>query len=296
MFLVRGFHGEKEKNSEPITETDSNGTFLNKAEQDLHEKPEWRDRDIQSLRDLILDERELNCRTDDAFLLRFLRARKFDINRAFQLLKNYYKIRLQNPQIYLNYRPSALTNVFAHNLQTILPDRDHFGRKIFISNLGKWTPELCSLDDYERGNTMCLEMAIEEEETQINGFVCILDMKGFTIHQATHCRPADLKRAVSLIQKCFPGRMKAIHIVNENIFFNMLFFIAKPFMSNKMRKRIHFHGNDMTSMHRHICVDILPHEFGGGKPPMDNSEFVRQMLAKDDEFYANMKYGYSVMS
>uniref|UniRef100_T1IME1 CRAL-TRIO domain-containing protein n=1 Tax=Strigamia maritima TaxID=126957 RepID=T1IME1_STRMM len=233
---------------------------------------------------------------DDAFLLRFLRARKFDINRAFQLIKNYYKIRLQNPHIYINYRPSDLTKVFAHNLQIILPDRDQFGRKIFIFNAGKWTPELCSLDDYERTNIMCMEMAIEEEETQINGFICIVDMKGFTIHQATHCRPADVKRVVSLIQNCYPGRMKAIHFVNENVFFDMLFFIAKPFISNKMRKRIHFHGNDMTSIHRHICVDILPHEFGGGKPPMDNSEFVRQMLAKDDEFYVNTKYGYSVMS
>uniref|UniRef100_T1JCV9 CRAL-TRIO domain-containing protein n=1 Tax=Strigamia maritima TaxID=126957 RepID=T1JCV9_STRMM len=268
-----------------------------KAEQELHEKPEWRDRDIQALRDMVLGEQELNCRMDDAFLLRFLRARKFDYDRAFQLLKNYYKIRLQFAYLYVNYRPSTLTSVFVHNMQIVLPDCDQYGRKVFIYNggrgtNGRWNPEQCSLDDIYRANQMCLEMAIEEEESQINGFVAIVDMKDFGIHQAKHYRPAYAKRVISLIQDCFPGRFKGFHFVNENAIFDTLFVIVKQFLSDKIRNRVFCHGYDMTSLHRHVCADILPRELGGAKPPMDNSEFVREMLTKDDDFYANTKYGY----
>lgn len=47
-----------------------------KAREELQEKPEWRLRDVQALRDMVLKEQpKLRTRLDDAFLLRFLRAR-----------------------------------------------------------------------------------------------------------------------------------------------------------------------------------------------------------------------------
>uniref|UniRef100_T1IME0 CRAL-TRIO domain-containing protein n=1 Tax=Strigamia maritima TaxID=126957 RepID=T1IME0_STRMM len=212
MFLLRRYSNEL------IFKSDSNADLMSEEEQELREKPECRDRDIQALRDMIL-------------------ARKFNTDRAFQLVKNYYKIRLRNPQLYKNYRPSALTSIFAHNLQTVLPDRDHFGRKVLIFNMGKWNPKHNSMDDVHRANEMCLEIAIEEEETQINGVVCIANMKDFGIHQARHYTPTYLKHFASLMQDVFPARFKAIHVVNENTIVHMLIVIFKPLLSIKIRKR-----------------------------------------------------------
>uniref|UniRef100_T1IYM4 CRAL-TRIO domain-containing protein n=1 Tax=Strigamia maritima TaxID=126957 RepID=T1IYM4_STRMM len=336
---------------------DNNAELLNEAEQESHETQEWRDREIQKLKNMVLGERDLNSRMDDAFLLRFLRARKFNSDRAFQLLKNYYKIRQQNPQLYKNFRPSALRSIYAHNLQTMLPDRDQLGRKVFIFKVGKWIPELCSTGDLYRACQMCAEITIEEEKTQINGFVCIADLKDFGIHQIRHITPAYLKRFALFLHNGFPARFKGLHAVNENVIFDMLVLVCKPFFSKKLQKRVmstgctpwhvdhvggdhlrvdqmhvdhlvvdqmramscrpfacrpnacrpnacrpnacrpnimsticlYCRGKDMTSLHRHICAEILPREFGGAKPPMDNSEFVREMLAKDDEFYESTK-------
>ena len=42
----------------------------------------------------------LHCPTDDAFILMFLRARKFDYDRAYDLICNYYTIRAKNKDIF----------------------------------------------------------------------------------------------------------------------------------------------------------------------------------------------------
>ena len=73
-----------------------------KAHDELNEKPEWRLRDIQALRDMVVANPGLSTRTDDAFLLRFLRARKFDYDRAYDMLINYYKIRAVWKRILIN--------------------------------------------------------------------------------------------------------------------------------------------------------------------------------------------------
>lgn len=42
----------------------------------------------------------LNCPTDDYYLLKFLRAAKFDYDKAYQRLLNYYTFRAKNWDIY----------------------------------------------------------------------------------------------------------------------------------------------------------------------------------------------------
>lgn len=74
--------------------------LVTKAREELQEKPEWRLRDVQALRDMVCkDYPSLGTCLDDAFLLRFLRARKFDYDRALQLLVNYHTCRRTWPEV-----------------------------------------------------------------------------------------------------------------------------------------------------------------------------------------------------
>ena len=65
-----------------------------RAEVELQEKSEWRARDIQALRDLVLAEEGFVCDTSDAFLIKFLRAKKFDYESSFRNTTNYQSIYL----------------------------------------------------------------------------------------------------------------------------------------------------------------------------------------------------------
>ena len=72
--------------------------------------------------------------------------------------------------------------------------------KINFIIVGQWDIRVCNLDDALRLFVYCLQRAIAEIETQINGVVLIMDFKDFTLHQAKHVTLAFLKKFASLIQ------------------------------------------------------------------------------------------------
>lgn len=265
--------------------------LLKKAERELMEKPSWRDRDIQALRDMISDP-DLVCRTDDAFLLRFLRARKFDYNRAFSLLQNYYMLRVKHANLFKDFTPSALRYVHCHNLQGFLPYRDSEGRAVFLFRGGMWDPSKCSADEVFRANVICMEKQIEDPLTQINGIVAILDMKYLGFHHIRHFSPNHAFKIVSLVQDAFPARFKAVHIVNEPALFDMVLTIVKPLIGEKIKKRIYTHGSNMKSLHKYLFPSILPEEYGGELGPFNNNDYINKLATSEDIFVQNQMYGY----
>ena len=49
---------------------------------------------------------------------------------------------------------------------------------------------------------------------------------------------------VAMVQNSFPLRFKEIHIVNENPYFSMAYNLVSPYLTEKIRKRIQFHGDN----------------------------------------------------
>lgn len=116
--------------------------LIAKAREELQEKPEWRLRDVQALRDMVCkDYPTLGTCLDDAFLLRFLRARKFDYDRALQLLVNYHSCRRSWPEVFNNLKPSAIKAVLASGFVTVLPHLDTEGRHVVCIRPGIVMPE-----------------------------------------------------------------------------------------------------------------------------------------------------------
>ncbi|CAN7998723.1 unnamed protein product [Ixodes hexagonus] len=266
------------------------------AFRELNETQATRDISIERLKKLLENEVKsgLKCPTDAAFLLKFLRARKFDVDRAFVLLKNYYGYRSKHKKIYQDLLPSALRGNLAYNYQTVLPGRDREGRAILIVKSGLWNPYACKSEDIFRANVLCLEQAILDPVTQVTGIVAIMDMKGFGFTHVRFCPPSNLQKVVSLIQDCFPARFKAIHIVNEPAIFSMMFGIVRRLLNEKLQQRIHFHGCDMSSLHQFIPAEILPEEYGGFNGPMDNTDFVARLYRNDELFKKDAEYGYKL--
>ncbi|KAK3602090.1 hypothetical protein CHS0354_029513 [Potamilus streckersoni] len=265
--------------------------FIAKAEKELKEKPEWRKRDIQALRDMILNTQELGIPTDDPFLLRFLRARKFDYDRAFKLIMKHYQMKVENEDLFRNLRPSAVKHVLDAGITGVLPHRDRKGCRVIIIRPGLWEPDSFSLDDIFRTNFLILSKLIEEEDTQVNGVTILLDLNGIGWKQVKNISPLYAKRMITLLQDCFPMRFKAAHYLNEPKIFNYIFIILKPLLREKFVSRIHFHGNRMEELHKFIDPEYLPVDYGGKQPCYSNKDWAQKLLSCDAQFDMEAKYG-----
>ncbi|KAK7073867.1 hypothetical protein SK128_017253, partial [Halocaridina rubra] len=262
------------------------------AEGDLHEKPEWVDRDVQALREMVEVEPSLKSRLDKPFLLSFLRARKFDYDKAMAMIRGYFRSRQENSDMYVSLFPTALDHVWNLRMQTVLPTPDNLGRTVVIFRTGAWLPEACSLDDVFRSQVVILEHIVRVPVTQLRGISAVVDCAGLSLTQAYYLTPTHIRRMISIIQEVFPLRFKALHFVHEPSIFDWVFSLVKPFLSETIKGRLHFHGEDLNSLHQHIPAEELPEELGGALGPMDNSELVRQLKLHEEYFKEHFTYGY----
>lgn len=78
------------------------------AADELNEVPERIQTDIDSLRNWITQSPHLKSRTDDQFLVAFLRGCKYSLEKAKQKLDLFYTLRTHSPELIRNRDPSDL--------------------------------------------------------------------------------------------------------------------------------------------------------------------------------------------
>nr|XP_034839030.1 alpha-tocopherol transfer protein-like [Maniola hyperantus] len=276
----------------PITEE----FYVNKARSELRESQENIENGLRDLR--VLLKREANLVVpidDDEFLLKFLRPTKYYAESAFKKIQAYYKFRLSHQDYCRDLYPSAVRLAFDHSIVSILSPRDQHGRRImFVESGERWNPRHVPLREVFRGVQLGLESAMVEPRTQVSGVSVILELKGLSFSQVMQFTPSFAKMVVDWIQDCIPIRLKGVHIVNQPYIFNMLFAIFKPFLSDKLRSRIFFHGSDRKSLLKHIDGDALMQRIGGSLPDDGISGEVmwKMMHHYEESFRRAASYGY----
>ena len=68
---------------------------------------------------------------------------------------------------------------------------------------------------------------------------------------------------LALMVSAFPMKTYAIHILHQSWIFDIIFAVFKPLMDSRMQDKIHFHGHDMSSLHRYVSPTHLPKKYGG---------------------------------
>lgn len=266
------------------------------ARKELRECPERKKESLAELRELLKDEPDLWIPIDnDAYLVKFLRPCKYYPDSTCELIKRYYAFKKKHAEIYDGLTPSNESNIFQQNILTVQPNRDQLGRRILVIELGKkWMHKQCSLDEVFKGCVLFLEAAMLEHMTQVSGAIVIFDMDGLSLQQTWQFTPSFAKRIVDWLQDALPLRLKNIHIVNEPFIFNVVFSLFKPFLKDKLKNRIVFHGTDRKSLHEYISPECLPECYGGtlSLPRISGSQWHQLLVMSDKEYEAINSYGY----
>ncbi|XP_022824879.1 alpha-tocopherol transfer protein-like [Spodoptera litura] len=281
-----------------------------KAEMDRHDDPEseeeafilcaedpaTRTRNIVELRNMIYERGECHPpRMDDAFLLRFLRARRSVPARAHRLLVRYCNFRDQNPHLWRDIDWFGLTKL-GHVFEGVLFDRPDVGRLI-ICRLGQWDPDDYPVDDLIRGCLLLLEIGIMQPKLQVLGGTALLDCEGLTMKHMRQFSPAIALQAMNVMGFAFPLHQRGVHVVNCSRVFETLFHFFKRLAPvDDLWKRVRFHGNDLSSLHKYIAPDCLPKRYGGHRQEVSLEKWLTKIKQyKNKNFDNDMRtLGYAV--
>nr|XP_020037882.1 alpha-tocopherol transfer protein isoform X2 [Castor canadensis] len=174
----------------------------------------------------------------DAFLLRFLRARDFDLDLAWRLLKNYYKWKAECPELSADLNPRSILGLLKAGYHGVLRSRDCTGSRVLIYRIAYWDPKVFTAYDVFRVSLITSELIVQEVETQQNGVKAIFDLEGWQISHAFQITPSVAKKIAAVLTDSFPLKVRGIHLINEPVIFHAVFSMIKPFLSEKIKARM----------------------------------------------------------
>lgn len=239
-----------------------------KAKCELGEDEKDRRGAVQSFRSLIKQQNVIRTPTDFAFLLRFLRARKFSQLRARDILENYWALKTKNPEWFGNIDPgdTKLQEFLRKGFYYSPMKTDSEGRRIIIERVGNLNVDeiknYFGLGTAFKNIILVCEWLARDENVQVNGVQVFVDLTGITMGHSTNVMtPENAKRLLQFYQNSLPARMKGFHMYNEPPFIDMLLSIMRPLMKQKLKDRMHFHGKNMANVYDFVDKSVLPDEY-----------------------------------
>jgi retinaldehyde-binding protein 1 len=241
------------------------------AEQELRETPENVENALKELRELLKNDNTIYYKDDDETLITFLRPCKFYAKSAYELMKRISDFKLKYKDILENLVPEDEKEAFTqHNVVNVLTNRDHKGRRVLLVNVGgSWDTSKVTADQLFRMFFLIHEAAVLEPETQVRGVVVIMDFDNLSLKQISALSPAFSMKLLGFIQDAMPLRLKEVHMVKQPFIFKMVWAIFKPFIKEKLKNRIFFHGSKMPSLHKHMEPSHLPKDYEGQLPQIN---------------------------
>lgn len=225
--------------------------------------------------------------------MQFLRTKKYDFTRAKDLFEKYMLLKFTFPK-WFNYSEDErkkFWELFDTGFITPLKNRDEEGRSVIFIQAQKLDPKKFDFADILRLITRVAQIMLEEEETQISGFVVIVDCTNVNFSHYALFPLADVVNFVKIIRMSSVGRHKKMIMVNLPSYATIMLDIAKRVMSEKLRSRILL-LKDMAELENEIDTSILPSEvFNGNDSQFSMLESFKLLSNQREEIIKSINDG-----
>jgi len=264
------------------------------ARDNLNEIPEQRDKDIKYIKKWIKSQPHLkeNGKTDDRFILNFLRGCKFSYARTKQKIDTWHTVRTHCPELFDNWNldDPEIKYLIEQGVTVPMPGYDKEGRKVLINRCSYIDVTKHSLEDMVKVMLMTVELLMhvdDDEQVAVKGVVVITDHGGSDANLIKRLSPAFGKKVVTICQDGYPANPKENHMINLPPIMDKLCQLVVSFCNQKVRDRTRFHakGSDYSVLHEALGKEVLPQEYGGTAGPIQ-----LQIDGLKNMFYANKKW------
>lgn len=237
-----------------------------------------------------LSEKGYTSRLDDASLLRFLRARKFDVEKA--------KVMFINCE---DWRKSAGVNTILQDyhytekplVAKMYPQyyhkTDKDGRPVYFEELGKvYLPDMLKITtqdrmllnliwEYELFTTYRLPACSRKQGYLVETSCTIMDLKGISISSAYQV-VGYVKEASKIGQDYYPERMGKFYCINAPFGFATAFKMFKNFLDPVTVSKINILGSSYKKeLLKQIPAENLPEKYGGTSEILDQDLYLKDI-------------------
>ncbi|XP_055600189.1 alpha-tocopherol transfer protein-like [Uranotaenia lowii] len=265
-----------------------------KAREELNEVTARVPEDLEALKAWLAKQPHLNPRTDDQFLVGFLRGCKFSLEKTKEKLDTYYTVKTALPEFFEDRDPCDQKIQEYAQLGVNLPLPHTMGvdgPRIILVRMGAYDPSKRSIVDVMKVCYMITDLLVLNDDTSvIAGHMVLVDLRGITFSSLSQFSPTFIKKMTSVIE-AFPIRTKGIHFVNPSSGFDALFKLFHGFLSKKIQERIAVHDT-FEALHKVIPKSHLPEEYGGsgGKLTAIIDDCTANLVAHKSFFLEDAKY------
>lgn len=244
------------------------------AEKEFGETKETRENALQELRTKLSSSAEYkeNSEKIDKFadrdLLMYLRSRKFRIEQAYEVIMNNVKLQQEHPEWFENLSGEEFRDLYSNGFMRILLARDRNNRRIstlYPANMTKMGK--MDANHTMRWNIWAMTRMGRDPYMQVNGTVIIENFEEFSFAGSMKMQkdipPQMMKVMFHYTQHCVAYRLGGIYVMNQPGYISFLLALVKPFMSAKMKSRLHVCGDRFDELYEMIDQKNLPKEFKG---------------------------------
>ena len=215
-------------------------------------------------------------RLDDASLLRFLRARKFDLEKAKTMFVECEKWRKE-------FGTNTILEDFHYTEKPLVAkmypqyyhETDKDGRPVYFEELGKvYLPDMLKITtqermlknlvwEYESFTRNRLPACSRKQGHLVETSCTIMDLKGISI-SAAYQVVGYVREASKIGQDYYPERMGKFYCINAPFGFSTAFKLFKPFLDPVTVSKIFILGSSYKKeLLKQIPAENLPAKFGG---------------------------------
>ncbi|PVD31384.1 hypothetical protein C0Q70_06796 [Pomacea canaliculata] len=237
---------------------------------------------LKQIREIMKD--LLTPEHDDHFVLRWLRARNFDLKKTEQMMRSDFAWRKHMgantilddfvvPEVLQKYYPGGICG---QDKQGALVWMDPVGR-IDSKGMLKSARKLEIL----KSKVHLLEslyrrfaVLTREQGRLIDQIVIVFDMEHFGMKHLWKPGVDVFIEIVQMFEAHYPETLKNCFVINAPKIFPVAFNIIKPFLSEDTARKIHVMGSQYKeTLLKHIDADQLPEHWGGSQRDPDGNPY-----------------------